>query len=65
MFSKYRKFWVAALAVAAVVIKAYANGNIDPAELGEIAIAVATALGVVAVPNDPNTPQQSGSSKTF
>ena len=58
MFAKYRKFWVAALAVAAVVVKAYANGSIDPAEWGEIAIAVATALGVVAVPNDTQTSTQ-------
>lgn len=65
MFAKYRKFWMAAAGVAAVAIKAYANGSIDPAEWGEIAIALATAIAVVSVPNDPNTPQQSGSSKTF
>jgi hypothetical protein len=51
--SKYRKFVVAAVAIAAVAGKAYADGHIDPAEWGEIAIAAATALGVWAVPNKP------------
>ena len=61
MFAKYRKFWITAAAVAAVVAKTLADGHIDPAEWGEIAIAVATALGVVTVPNKP----ESGSPKTF
>ena len=56
MFVKYRKFWVAAAALAAVAGKVFADGHADPAEWGEIAIAVATALGVVAVPNDTTTP---------
>jgi len=61
MFVKYRKFWVAAAGLAAVVGKVYADGHIDPAEWGELAIAVATAVGVVIVPNKTD----SVSSKTI
>jgi uncharacterized membrane protein YebE (DUF533 family) len=59
--AKYRKTIVAVLGVAGVVAKAYADGHIDPAEYGEIAIAVATALGVWAVRNKP----EAVSSKTI
>lgn len=58
MFAKYRKFYVAAAGVALVAGKVLADGHIDTAEWGEIAIAVATALGVVAVPNKPEAAGQ-------
>lgn len=52
-FHKYRKAWIAAAGVAAVVGKALGDGHVDPSEWGEIAIAVATALGVLGVGNAP------------
>lgn len=57
MFAKYRKFWVAAAGLAAVAAKVFADGHVDTAEWGEIAIALATAVGVVAVPNKPEASQ--------
>lgn len=57
MFAKYRKFWIAAAGVAAVAGKVFADGHVDTAEIGELAIALATAVGVVAVPNKPEAGQ--------
>lgn len=57
MFAKYRKFWLAAAGVAAVVGKVLADGHVDTSEWGELAIAAATAAGVLAVRNDdPKAP---------
>jgi hypothetical protein len=53
MFSKYRKFWVAAAGFAVVAGKVFADGHASTAEWGELAIALVTAIGVVSVPNAP------------
>jgi hypothetical protein len=60
MFAKYRKFWVAAVAFIAVAAKVFADGHADPAEWGELAIALATAIGVVSVRNAPQNGPQDG-----
>lgn len=51
--AKYKKFWIAAVGFAAVLTKVLADGHIDTAEYGELAIAAVTALGVLGVANTP------------
>lgn len=49
----YRKAVVAVAGVLAIVAKVLADGTLDAAEIGEVATAVAVALGVYRVPNAP------------
>jgi hypothetical protein len=51
--SPYRKALVAAAGVLLVVGQALADGDVDAAEVGVIATAVATALGVFYARNTP------------
>lgn len=51
----YSKFLAACAGATAVVAQAVADGQVDPAEWGLIATAVATAVGVWAVRNVPPT----------
>lgn len=49
--SPYRKAAVAVAGVLAVLGTALADGALSPGELGELATAVAVAIGVYRVPN--------------
>lgn len=53
MFAQYRKFLVALAGVATAVGTSCADGEVSTVEIGLMATALATAVGVVLVPNEP------------
>lgn len=50
---RYRKAIVASAGVLLVVGKVFADGTLDAGEIGELAVAVAVAIGVERIPNAP------------
>lgn len=53
MPSKYNKFWVAWIAPIAAVVFPLLSDGYQPADFGLIVVGILTALGVYAVPNQP------------